>query len=160
MPPFSSGNILWDPANGDGGLEIERVLTALIEWLQAPQQGSLRQAFAVWIVKVLSNRLPGVEIPQVADLQEVKSMLAERVTEWTQQWKQEGFEEGLEEGLQKGQERSLERLRTVLLREIEGRFGALPESLRGRVTALGSIEEIARLIARAATASSLAELEL
>jgi len=75
-------------------------------------------------------------------------MLAERVTEWTQQWKQEGFEEGLE------------RLRTVLLREIEGRFGALPESLRGKLAALDSIEEIARLIARVATAPSLAELKL
>jgi len=161
-------------------VEIERVLTALIEWLQAPQQSSLRQAFAVWIVKVLSNRLPGVEIPQVADLQEVKSMLAERVTEWTQQWKQEGFEkgreEGLEEGLQKGlqkglekglqkglekgQEKSLERLRTVLLHEIEGRFGSLPESLHGKVAALDSIEEVAKVIAKAATASSIAELEL
>jgi predicted transposase YdaD len=149
-------------------VEIERVLTALIEWLQAPQQGSLRQAFAVWIVKVLSNRLPGVEIPQVTELQEVKSMLAERVTEWTQQWKQEGFEEGLErgmekgleKGLEKGQEKSLERLRTVLLGEMEGRFGVLPESLRGKVAALDSIEEIAGLIARIAIAPSLAELEL
>lgn len=141
-------------------VEIEQVLTALLEWLQAPEQRSLRQAFAVWVVKVLSSRLPGIEIPKVADLQEVKSMLAERVTEWTRQWKQEGFEEGLEKGREEGQEEALERLRGVLLREIEGRFGALPESVRGKVAAIDSLEEIASLIARTATAPSLATLEL
>ena len=135
--------------------DIERVLTALLDWLQTPEQSSLRQAFAVWVVKVLSNRLPGVEIPQVADLQEVKSMLAERVTEWTHQWKREGFEEGLEKGREEGQEESLVRLRGVLLRGLEDRFGAIPESVRGKVAALSSIEEVASLIARIATASSL-----
>jgi predicted transposase/invertase (TIGR01784 family) len=151
---------------------IDEVLTALLEWLKTPEQSSLRRAFAVWVVKVLSNRLPGVEIPQVADLQEVKSMLAERVTEWTREWKQEGFEEGLEkgrgEGLEKGrqegwgegQEEALARLRGALLREMEARFGAVPESTREKVAALGSIEEIARLIAHTATAPSLAALEL
>jgi flagellar biosynthesis/type III secretory pathway protein FliH len=156
-------------------VEIERVLTALIEWLQAPQQSSLRQAFAVWIVKVLSNRLPGVEIPQVADLQEVKSMLAERITEWTLQWKQEGFEQGLEKGLEKGREEGLEQglekgleqglekgheqslaqLRGVLLQGLEDRFGSIPESVRGKVAAMDSIQEIAKLIARTATVPSL-----
>lgn len=135
---------------------IDGVLTSLLEWLKAPEQSSLRRAFAVWIVRVLANRLPGVEIPQLADLQEVKSMLAENVTEWTRQWKREGFEEGR----QKGQEETLERLRRALLREMEDRFGALPESVREKVAALGSLEEIAKLIARAATVSSLAAMDL
>jgi len=135
--------------------DIERVLKSLLEWLQTPEQSSLRQAFAAWVVKVLSNRLPGVEIPQVADLQEVKSMLAERITEWTLQWKQEGFEKGLEKGREEGQEESLTRLREVLLRGLEDRFGAVPESVRGKVAAIGSLEEIAKLIARMAMATSL-----
>jgi predicted transposase YdaD len=135
---------------------IDGVLTSLLEWLKAPEQSSLRRAFAVWIVRVLANRLPGVEIPQLADLQEVKSMLAENVTEWTRQWKREGFEEGR----QKGQEETLERLRRALLREMEDRFGALPESVREKVAALGSLEEIAKLIARAATVSSLTAMDL
>lgn len=103
-------------------------------------------------------------------------MLAERVTEWTREWKREGFEEGLEkgrgEGLEKGlekgrqegwgegQEEALARLRGALLREMEARFGAVPESTREKVAALGSIEEIARLIAHTATAPALAALEL
>lgn len=91
-------------------------------------------------------------------------MLAERVTEWTRQWKQEGFEEGKEEGKeegrQEGQEETLKRLRGALLREMENRFGPIPESVRGKVAAVDSVEEIVQLIARTATASSLATLGL
>jgi hypothetical protein len=48
---------------------------------------SLRRAFAVWLKKVLlPARLPGVELPELADLNEVNTMLAERVMEWTRQW--------------------------------------------------------------------------
>jgi predicted transposase YdaD len=135
---------------------IQQVLTSLIEWLQRPEQSSLRQAFAAWVIKVLSSRLPGVEIPQLADLTEVKSMLAERVEEWTRQWKQEGLKEGREKGRQEG----LERLRGALLREMETRFGTVPESVRDKIAAIDSFEEIAKLIARTATASSLATLGL
>lgn len=126
---------------------IDAVLASLLEWLKAPEQSSLRRAFAVWIIKVLCDRLPGVEVPKLADLQEVKSMLAENITEWTCQWKQEGLEEGLE------------RLRGALLLEMEERFGTVPESVREKVAALDSFEEIAKLIARAATAPSLAAMD-
>lgn len=71
------------------------------------------------------------------------------------QWKREGFEEGLE----KGREEALERLRGALLRELEERFGVIPESVREKVAALVSFEEIVRLSARAATASSLSALD-
>lgn len=148
-------------------VDIEQVLAALLDWLQTPEQSSLRQAFAVWVVKVLSKRLPGIEIPQVADLQEVKSMLAERVTEWTREWRQEGFEEGLKKGLEKGREEgreegreAMERLRGALLREMEGRFGPVSDGVRAKVAAIDSIEDFARLIACTATAPSLAALGL
>lgn len=80
------------------------------------------------------------------DLQEVKSMLAENVMDWTQQWKQEGLEEGLE------------RARGVLLRDLERRFGPLPEEIRQRVDAIASIEELTELSIRSGAASSLSAL--
>ena len=59
---------------------------------QAPEQPSLRQAFAIWLRDVLpSARLPGVRIDAVLELSEVRNMLAERTIEWTQAWKQEGW---------------------------------------------------------------------
>ncbi len=73
-------------------------------------------------------------------------MLADRVTEWTQAWKQEGLKEGLDQG------------RGVLLRDLERRFGALPEEIRYRVDAIVSIAELTEFSLRAGAASSLANL--
>lgn len=74
-------------------------------------------------------------------------MLAERVMDWTRQWKQEG--------IQKGQEDALAKSREVLLRDLERRFGPLPEEIRRRVDAVASIEELMELTLRAGAASSL-----
>ncbi|NEX23334.1 Rpn family recombination-promoting nuclease/putative transposase [Thiorhodococcus mannitoliphagus] len=100
--------------------DIERVLASLIEWLAAPEQDSLRRAFVVWLKRVLlPARVPGAELPNVNDLQEMRAMLAERVKTWTEEWKQEGLKEGLEQGLSQGEAR-------LLRRQLIRRFGALP----------------------------------
>ena len=129
--------------------DIERVVVALNDWLRDPKLEELRRSFAAWVMKVLlPARVPGVVIPQVEDLQEVRSMLAESVMDWTRQWKQEGREEGREE------------LRKTLLRNIEARFGPLSDEARLRVEAISSIQELTELSFRAGAASSLTELGL
>ena len=164
-----------------GPEDIQRVLAALIEWLQEPDLAELRRSFALWLVRVLlPGRVPGVTIPQLEDLQEVRSMLAESVLEWTQQWKQEGLEEGrreglaegrqegLQEGLQEGRQEgrreerqeALEKARGTLLRDLERRFGPLPEEVRRQVEAIAAIEELIELSLRAGAAPSLTALEL
>ena len=75
-------------------------------------------------------------------------MLAERVVEWTQEWKQQGLQEGVD------------RLRDVLLSKLEDRFGPLPEETQRKARAIGSIEELAELIARSGSAPSLDSLGL
>jgi predicted transposase/invertase (TIGR01784 family) len=130
-----------------GPEDIERVLTALIEWVQEPDLAELRRSFTTWIVEVLlPARAPGMTIPQVTDLQEVKSMLAERVVEWTREWEQQGLEKGLEKA------------RGVLLRDLERRFGPLPENVRRRVEAIASIEDLTELTLRAGAATSIESL--
>jgi hypothetical protein len=42
--------------------------------------------------------MPQEQIPELNELEEVETMLAERVTEWTQKWKMEGRKEGRMEG--------------------------------------------------------------
>jgi predicted transposase/invertase (TIGR01784 family) len=119
--------------------DVERVLPALVAWLEFPEQTSLRRAFTVWLKRVfLPGRLPGVEFGGINDLQEVQSMLAERVIEWTEEWKRQGLQEGLEEGLQQGlevgrQEGRREGEATLLLRLLTLRFGELDETVRDRV---------------------------
>ena len=46
-------------------------------WLATPEQQGVRRAFTVWLREVLlPARLPGVIIPEIDDLREVKAMLA------------------------------------------------------------------------------------
>jgi flagellar biosynthesis/type III secretory pathway protein FliH len=97
------------------------------------------------------------------ELKKVKSMLTERVIEWTREWEQEGFrkgyeqgfKEGYEEGLRMGHEQILEEARSVLVEAIEQRFGQVPDTARQRITAMNSIREIMEAHARAVTAPSL-----
>ena len=137
--------------------DIQRVLAALLQWLNEPDLVELKRSFAAWISRVLLPvRLPGIRLPEMEDLQEVRSMLAERVVDWTRQWKQEGLEAGRQEGRQEG----LESVRQVLLEDLESRFGPLPEEARRRVEGIESFRELTRLSLRAGTASSLADLGL
>ena len=110
---------------------MEQTLAALIDWLADPAQNSLRRAFTVWIKRVLlPNRLPGVNLPQLENLLEIKTMLAETVIEWTEQWKQDGLQQGLQQGLQEGRQ---EGEVAVLERLLTNRFGSLPEHTRLRL---------------------------
>ncbi|NEX23888.1 Rpn family recombination-promoting nuclease/putative transposase, partial [Thiorhodococcus mannitoliphagus] len=82
---------------------LHDAISALIDWLAAQEQASLRRAFTVWIKRVLlPGRLPGADLPAMADLLEVKTMLAESVIEWTEDWKRQGLEEGRRQGWQEG----------------------------------------------------------
>ena len=74
----------------------------LVEWLISPEQDSLRRSFTVWLKRVfLPGRMPGVDFDNLNELQEVKSMLAERVIEWTEEWEQQGLQKSRQNGRQK-----------------------------------------------------------
>lgn len=141
--------------------DVLGVLESLLKWLNEPEYSELRRSFATWMQDILlPARLPGAKIPKLAELQEVKSMLAERVVEWTQEWKQEGFQEGIEKGKELQKEQVVETLRGVLLAALEQRFGPLPEETQRQVEAIASVEALAKLIALSGTAPSLESLGL
>jgi hypothetical protein len=95
--------------------DISNVVAALIEWLKDPTQADLRRAFVGWLRQVLlPRRIPGAEIPEIQNLQEVRTMLAERVQEWTKQWKLEGEAE-------------------FLTQQLEHKFGPLDAAVRNRI---------------------------
>ena len=72
-----------------------------------------------------------VEIPDVSDLLEIDTMLAERIESWTKEWweqrLQKGREEGKEEGLYLGELQTLQR-------QLTKRFGPLPEAVQVRLS--------------------------
>lgn len=107
--------------------EVREIVAVLAASLPSEAESELRRAFAAWLTRVLlPDRLPDVAVPELADLREIKTMLAETVIDWTKQWKEEGLEEGRREGLQQGEAR-------LVLRLLKRRFGPLPPDVRARV---------------------------
>jgi len=127
--------------------DVQRAVSRLAGHLRGAQYASLRRAFVVWINRVVLRRLmPGQEIPEVRELQEIDTMLAETVEEWTRQWKEEGLRQGLEDGLRQGMEegrqkglqqglqQGLHEGEAALLRKLlERRYGALPTWVRDKL---------------------------
>ena len=103
--------------------ELQAVVDDLLTWLATTEQRSLRRAFGIWLRRVfLRRRLPGVVVPEIDDLREVKAMLAERWEQWTREWEQRG----LQQGLQQGEAR-------LLLKLLRQRFGELPPWVMDRL---------------------------
>ncbi|MEO5332948.1 MAG: Rpn family recombination-promoting nuclease/putative transposase [Magnetococcus sp. YQC-5] len=95
---------------------VRKLVRTLQEWLKAPEQISLRRAFAIWLRRVLlPKRLPKADIPEMTDLYEVDTMLAESVQEWVKPWMDQGRQDGIQIGEAK-----------VLTRQLQRRFGHLP----------------------------------
>ena len=69
---------------------------------------------------VLEDWVKDLDFDNLNELQEVKSMLAERVIEWTEEWEQQGLQEGLQEGRQ---EECISLVTRLLIRK----FGIHPE---------------------------------
>ncbi|MGB5737626.1 MAG: transposase, partial [Thiohalocapsa sp.] len=114
----------------------------------APEQTSLRRAFAVWFGRVfLPRRLPGVQLPPIDDLSEVYHMLADNLETWTDQWKREGMEQGMEQGR--------EATRHILVRLALRRFGATTAEKTGpllaRITDLRQLEALGDELLTSAT---------
>jgi hypothetical protein len=108
--------------------DVLRVVETLVEWLQSPEQADLSRAIVVWLRRaLLAGRMPGVDIPEIENLQEARTMLAERVKEWTRQWHDKGRLEGRLEGEA-----------TLLRRLLERKFGHLDEETERRITAADS----------------------
>jgi hypothetical protein len=135
--------------------DLQRVVAMLVRWLHAPEQQDLRRAFTVWIKRVLlPARLPGIELPEMSDLKEVNTMLAERVKQWTEEWKAEGMQAGLQQGLQQGLRKGEA---AMLLRQLARKFGPIDESIRTRVLGADA-EQLLVWGERVLSAETLAEL--
>jgi predicted transposase YdaD len=106
----------------DGPESLREAIGALKARLRDPKYQSLNRAFTVWVCRVLKNRLAHQEsIPDVNDLEEVDTMLAERFGEWTEQIMEKGMLAGLQKGRMEGR---MEGRSAVLSRQLAKRFGS------------------------------------
>jgi predicted transposase/invertase (TIGR01784 family) len=96
--------------------DVTHVIDNLIQWLKSPDQDRLRRNLIVWMKRVLfSGKGMNETIQAINSLEEIRTMLSERVAEWNKEWIQQGLEKGLEKGLNNE--------KTLLLRQIRRRFG-------------------------------------
>ena len=91
--------------------DMERAVGVLIERVRGDRE--LERAVAAWIGQVLIPRHSGAKAPSPGtNLEEIRTMLAERVQEWYAEARKKGLRDGLregrEEGLERGREQGLE----------------------------------------------------
>ena len=104
VQPLAPNNILSTIIQIERAPDTEQLAVALQrahELLKAPEHKSLRRSLLGWLKTVVLFRMNGnQEFAKIKELQEVYTVLAERVTQWTQNWHEQGREEGRQEGLQ------------------------------------------------------------
>lgn len=99
---------------------LREATAALVSHLKSPAYDSLRRAFVVFFNRAIFKKLnPGQTTEEFKDLQEIDTMLAERIDEWGEELRQKGRKEGQLEGRQEGETAAAHRLLRL-------RFGPLP----------------------------------
>jgi hypothetical protein len=101
---------------------VEKLVSALVDRLRASEEESLRRAFAVWLERVILVRLSGEGASSINSLWEKQTMLSENFDRWEAELRQAGRQEGRQEGEA-----------TLLTRQLQKRFGELPDSVRARL---------------------------
>ncbi len=100
---------------------LPALLDTLIGLLQAQDDEELTDAFTAWAAQVLLPRpLRGTSSAPLPRLEEVRTMLAETVREWTEQWVEQGLEQGRAQGLEQGRVEE----RALLCRQAARKFDA------------------------------------
>jgi hypothetical protein len=116
--------------------DVLPVVRRLGNALKLPENQSLRRGLAVWLRwRVLKRFAPEKEqLPEVEDLEEVDNMLEKRVERWKKELKREALQEGRLEGRLEGrQEGRQEGESSILRRQLDRRFGPLPDWVDARL---------------------------
>ncbi len=115
---------------------LPELLGSLIGLLREQGDEELTQAFRSWVAQVLlPRRFRDGESGWLPRLEEVRTMLAEQVREWTEEWVEEGREQGIAQG--RAEERAL------LCRQAERKFDAA--TARRLAAALEDVADPGRL---------------
>ena len=139
---------------------LSALLGTLIELLRAQKDEELTAAFTAWAAQVLlPRRMRGTTSAPLPSLEEVRTMLAETVQEWTEQWVEQGIERGLEQGRAQGIEQGRTEERALLCRQAARKFDAdAGEQLAAalaEVTDPGRLAQVGDWIIECGTAADL-----
>ena len=139
LPPDNLVSALVALETSRGLAETAAATDRLIALLMRYQDDALTEAFSAWVeALLLPRRRHEAPSDPLTRLQEVRTMLAERVQEWTREWVQQGRNEGREQGL--AAERAL--LRRQVARKFEA---ATADELAGAIANLRNPERLAEV---------------
>ena len=128
------------------------LLDTLIGLLRAQDDEELTDAFTAWAAQVLLPQpLRGTASVPLPRLEEVRTMLAETVREWTEQWVAQGIEQGIERG--RAEERAL--LCRLAARKFEAAAGQQLADALADVTDPGRLAQVGEWIIECGTAAEL-----
>ena len=150
--------------NNRTSADLRRAVDAAADWLRGPGQREIRRSFGEWVRLVLAQRgRDASELSSRPQLEEVRTMLAERVNEWFDEAEEKGFKRGIERGIERGVERGIEAARAeeraLLCRMAARKFDAetserLAVTLE-RVASPGDLAEIGEAIIECDTGADL-----
>ena len=145
--------------------DLKRVVDALVDWLPGPGHREIKRSFGEWIRLVFGQRgLDMSELPSRPQLEEVQTMLADRVNEWFDEAEEKGFQRGIQRGIERGIETGRAEKRALLRRLAERKFGAetagLLAEILNRVADPGGLADIGESIIECDTGAGLLDRAL
>ena len=130
LPKDNLASLLFQLEHNQGIEHAGHLLHTLCKRLQAPEHAELYRAFGQWVRYVLLPRgwPKSISLPDSEDLTEITRMTTTvpHSRDWTLKFRQEGQQEGQA---------------ALLARQLERRFGALPDDVRSRL-ASASLEQL------------------
>ncbi|HEX8611454.1 MAG TPA: Rpn family recombination-promoting nuclease/putative transposase [Telluria sp.] len=136
---------------------LREAASALITWLSASPQDSLRRSVAKWANRLVTRRYGEPGPFSFDDVEELADM-GRKFDTWAEEFEYVGFQKGCAEGMAKGKaEGKVIAIREILHALLRGRFGGLPAPAAERIE-MATQPELEQWIGRVLTASSLADV--
>ena len=166
LPPDNLVSALVALETSRNPAETAAATDRLIDLLAEYDDRALTEAFSAWVDALLVPRTrTEASSDPLTRLKEVRTMLAERVQEWTREWVEQGrtkgHTEGREQGRTEGREQGLAAERTLLRRQAARKFeAATADQLASAIADLRDPERLAEVgetIIDCNTASELIE---
>ncbi|HYU33888.1 MAG TPA: DUF4351 domain-containing protein [Thermoanaerobaculia bacterium] len=119
-----------------------------------------KQALVNWVeTYVQLTQEDARELQRLLDLEGNEEIKAMELT-WLGKAEARGVEKGIAQGAETAKREAVERMRRVVLRQIEQRFGKVPAKVRRKVEAIDSLEPLADLAERVFVVPSIADLDV
>ena len=164
LPPGNLVSALIELETNRDPSRLSALLGTLIELLRAQGDEELTDAFTAWVAQMLlPRRMRGTVSAPLPTLEEVRTMLAETMQEWTEQWVEQGIEQGLERGIEQGRAQGIEQGRVeerVLLcrlaaRKFDAAAGQQLAAALADMTDPGRLAQVGDWIIECGTAAEL-----